>query len=237
LDITHRLIALEARAITLFREGPTMKFSAAIVMILLCFVAITTSVSAKTNIPGSSGNWVSISGRVGEITDKSFVLDHGSGKVLVEMPRLGSDADYVQTNDKVTVHGKIDDNLFKKRSIIALAVYDNRLHRYFYANNADNELLYPDPVDKLGPDNSWIALTGTVKGIQGREFTLDTGVKDLRIDTNADMVYDPTEGPIGLKNGDRVRVHGRIDKADLFEKGEIDANYIVILSRISKASK
>jgi ATP-dependent helicase/DNAse subunit B len=51
------------------------------------------------------------------------------------------------------------------------------------------------------------------------------------------MVYDPTEGPIGLKNGDRVRVHGRIDKADLFEKGEIDANYIVILSRISKASK
>lgn len=178
------------------------------------------------------GSWISLSGIIAKAGDESFVLDYGKGKITVEM----DDWDWYKEGkaliegDNVTVYGRVDDDLYQSTTIEASSVYVKNLNTYFYASDADEEDLafsfVTTPVVV-----AWMELTGTVTKIEGREFTLDTGNRTVRVDTSA-MVYDPTDdqGYQKIRKGDRVKVSGNMDY-DLFEKKELMANTIVTLAK------
>ena len=59
-------------------------------------------------------SWISISGTVAAPTADSFMLDYGDGVITVEMDDWDTygDAYGLLDGDKVTVYGKIDDDLY-----------------------------------------------------------------------------------------------------------------------------
>ena len=74
-----------------------------------------------------------------------------------------------------------------------------------------------------------MTLSGQVETIDGREFTIDTGLREVRIDTIA-MPYNPMDdkGFQQIEVGDWVSVSGQLD-LDVFESREIMAESIVTL--------
>ena len=178
-------------------------------------------------------SWISISGTAVDVQFDTFTLDYGDGVVTVEM----DDWDWYNENrvvlegDKLTVYGKIDDDLYETTSIEASSVYVESLGTYFYASAADEE--YDDDYDY------WVVASpitvgdttvrGTVTGVDGREFTIDTGARQLTVDTVA-MSYNPLDdrGYQQIDPGDYVSVTGHIDN-DLWEERELTAEYVVTL--------
>lgn len=60
--------------------------------------------------------WINISGTVKNVAADSFPLDYGSDTITVEMDDGDRDADGYKLlyGDKVTVHGKMDNDFFEK---------------------------------------------------------------------------------------------------------------------------
>ena len=177
--------------------------------------------------------WISVSGTVKSVSPDTFVLDYGKGTITVEMDDWDADADAykVVAGDKVTVNGIIDDDLFEKRTIEASSVYVEGLNTYFYASAADEEDTYVTVTTPVVVAST--SLVGKVTEVNGREFTLDTGLRKIIVDTD-EMSYNPMddEGFQKIKKGDRVSVTGTID-TDLFEEREVKASTIVTLSKDS----
>lgn len=192
----------------------------------------------------NDGDWIDVSGTVVSSNEDSFVLDYGSGTITVEM----DDWDWykegwtVIKGDHVIVHGRIDDDLFQARTIEASSVYVKDLNTYFYASAADEEVIpyyivtYTTPTRQTD-DVYWTYVTGRVTDINGREFTLDTGTRTIRIDTSA-MPYDPLDnsGFQKVRVGDRVSVGGKLDP-DLFDKREIVAASIITLQHDKRKAR
>ncbi|MFP4521707.1 MAG: hypothetical protein ACLFQK_06130 [Fibrobacterota bacterium] len=98
-------------------------------------------------------------------------------------------------------------------------------------------IFYVSPVDE--EDNpvivtTWatdfdISLTGKVTEVDGREFTLDTGTREMQVDTRM-MVYNPMDkfGFQKIEKGDIVSVSGNMD-FDVLEQKELMAESIVTL--------
>ena len=88
-------------------------------------------------------SWISLSGQAVNTRVGVFTLDYGEGTVRVEM----DDWDWYDANtdmlegDKVTVYGRVDDDLFELTKIEASSVYVEDLGTYFYgdASAADEE--------------------------------------------------------------------------------------------------
>lgn len=80
------------------------------------------------------------------------------------------------------------------------------------------------------PQN-WLEVTGTVTKIDGTEFTLDTGLRQFRVDT-FNMPYNTMDdfGFQKISVGDRVVATGPID-LDIFEAREIMAHTVITLSK------
>jgi hypothetical protein len=78
---------------------------------------------------------------VKNVTPDTFTLDYGKGVVTVEMDDGHRDADAYKLfeGDKVTVNGKIDDDLYETTKIEASSVYVEKLGTYFYASPVDEE--------------------------------------------------------------------------------------------------
>lgn len=175
--------------------------------------------------------WISVSGTVKSVAPDTFVLDYGKGTIPVEMDDGDNDADAykVVAGDKVTVNGMIDDDLFERKTIEASSVYVEGLNTYFYASAVDEEDTFVTVTTPVVISSA--VLQGTVTGVSGREFTLDTGSRMVTVDT-VDMTYNPLddEGFQKIKKGDRVSVAGMFD-ADLFEARKFDATSIVTLSK------
>lgn len=183
-------------------------------------------------------SWISVSGTVVSAGPDSFRLDHGSGVITVEM----DDFDFYPEgrnlidNDQVVVYGFIDDDLFEKRTIEASSVYVQNLGTHFYASGADEEdfavwsLTSPIEVGQ-------VEVTGTVTSVNGRVLTIDNGRRSLRVDT-ASMPYNPVDqiGYLKIGLGDRIKVSGDMDDS-LFGKREIEADWIIELSRSSAREK
>lgn len=202
-------------------------------------LAITTTALLAMPIPAlaedpankADDTWISVSGTVKSVSPDTFILEYDNGTIPVEMDDGDNDADAykVVVGDKVTVNGIIDDDLFERKTIEASSVYVEGLNTYFYASPVDEEdtfITYTTPVVV-----SSVVLQGTVTGVDGREFTLDTGTRMVTVDT-VDMTYNPMddEGFQKIKKGDRVSVSGMFD-ADLFEARKFDATSIVTLSK------
>lgn len=177
-------------------------------------------------------SWISLSGTVTSAEADSFTLDYGDGTITVEMDdwdRYG-DAWPLVSGDDVTVYGEVDEHLYTDDTIEAASVYVDDLNSFFYANAADEEELGAwalDPYDEVGD----ITYVGTVESVNDMTdtFTIDTGAKELTVETDA-LMYDPldNEGFQQIEVGDVVSVDGVVDE-DFFTNNDLIADRIVTL--------
>jgi hypothetical protein len=178
-------------------------------------------------------SWISISGTVGTVSPDTFTLDYGDGIVIVEMDDWDYDADAykVMQGDKVVVTGMVDDDFFESTSIEASSVYVEDLNTYFYASPADEEDHWASVTVPITISETTVI--GTVTEVGEHEFTVDTALRELTVDTT-EMLYNPLddEGYQKVRVGDRVRVSGEID-VSFFEGRELMAESIVTLSAAS----
>ena len=178
----------------------------------------------------ADNSWISIDGKVKSVTSDSFVLNYGEGDITVKMDDGDRDGDAYKLlpNDKVTVSGEIDDNLFSATEIEASSVFVEKLGTTFFASSADQDAFSYYNYD---PDVS-IAdtmLNGTVSSVEGRTFTLNTGNKMVKVDTNS-LSYNPldSEGFQRIEKGDRVSVTGEMDEG-FFTNRQLRADSILTL--------
>jgi uncharacterized protein YdeI (BOF family) len=195
-------------------------------------LAITpvATLAAENPYLAEDGSWITLSGKVTSTTADTFMLDYGKGLVTVEMDDWDwfEESGEVLPGDEVTVYGEVDDDTFESAKIEASSVYVDSLGTYFYASAADEESftdLDVAPTIDLGQ----IILTGTVTGVNGTEFTIDSGDQKMTVDT-ALMPYDPMddEGYQQIEKGDQVTVTGDVD-VDTFDAAELMADTVVTL--------
>lgn len=195
-------------------------------------VAAAEDVGAAANNPQSKsdGNWVSISGIVASASDESFVLDYGTDTITVEMGdwKWYNDSKALLEGDDVIVYGRIDDNFYSDKSIEAHSVYVKQFNTFFLTDDAKNNLttlinFSPVPAGRASMD-----LTGRVTNVDGRQFTLDAGSRQIRVDTSH-MAYNPMDdhGYQKIKKGDRVKVFAETD--ELVKTKQVTAASIVSL--------
>lgn len=202
-----------------------------VALIGLCTGALFAfSAMAEDPYAKPDDTWISISGTVDTVRPDSFTLDYGKGVITVEMDDGDRDADAYKLvkGDKVTVNGKIDDDLFETRTIEAGSVYVESLDTYFYASAADEEDTF---VTVTAPVViSQTIVQGKVTEVSGDKFVVDAGLRKVRVDVSK-MPNDPLddEGYQKIKVGDRVSVIGKMDD-DLFEGRELMAQSVVTLS-------
>ncbi len=179
--------------------------------------------------------WISLSGKAVDTRPDGFVLDYGEGVVTVEMDDWDwyDESAKVLEGDEVTVYGRVDDDTFETTSIEASSVYVESLGTYFFASAADEEdlddhvhhyWLHVHPV-AVGD----LVVRGRVTSVDGREFTIDDGVRQLTVDTIG-MSYNPLDD-IGYQRidvGDYVSVRGNID-VDAWEEAELMADSVTTL--------
>lgn len=177
--------------------------------------------------------WITISGTVDSVRRDNFTLDYGDGLVIVEMDDGDRDADAYKllAGDKVTVTGRVDDDLFENTKIEASSVFVENLNTTFYASAVDEEtterLLAAVTVPVVVSNT---VVQGTVTDVDTNEFTVDAGVRQIRVDVT-EMPYNPLddEGYQRISAGDRVRVQGSMT-SNLIEGRELEADSVVKLN-------
>ncbi len=198
---------------------------------LLATPALVSAQESPYLAPDDS--WISLSGTVAESGEDSFILDYGHGSVVVEMENwdwYGEHGGIIE-NDRVTVYGEVDDDMFETATIEAESVYVENLGTYFYAEPAD-ERAY-DRID-IAPTTPVVVgdmvVTGTITDVDGREFTIDSGIQSITVDT-VSLPYNPMDdkGFQQLDVGDAVTVSGYMEE-DLFDRREVVAQSIVTLN-------
>jgi uncharacterized protein YdeI (BOF family) len=177
-------------------------------------------------------SFISLTGDVVESGPDRFRLDYGEGTVTVEMDDWDwyDEASLVRPGDRVTVYGRIDHDVYEKRTIEADSVYVFGRSTFYYASDVDEEDVFP-ATRVVVADGARMTMNGRVTKIEGREFVLEAGGHAVRVDTIL-MEDDPLDevGAQRIRIGDRVSVSGRLDP-DFFEKSEVRADTIVTFSR------
>ena len=176
-----------------------------------------------------NNSWISLSGTVVATFPTTFDLDYGSGIVIVEMDGWSwyPEVYPILVGDKVTVYGRVDADLYETTTIEARSVYVKDINTYYYANDADEEDAdFATPT--IYPDNGF-QIRGRITNIHGREFTMATAQKKIKVDT-MQMFYNPLDdkGLQKLKVGDLVQVTGKLD-INFFAKTQIVAEHVTTL--------
>jgi len=210
------------------RISPTLAIIAALA------VSGAPALSAADPSTKQDGSWITISGTAVATNADSFTLDYGKGTVQVQMDDWDLDwykEGYAKMDGhEVTVSGRIDDNFFVKNSIEASSVYDWSLNQYFYPNSTDAQASYwnySQPVYNSGQTTVYGTVTKTSP--DDRAFTVDTGSRTLKVDTN-EMLYNPLD-QIGFQKieiGDRVSVTGDMNTT-FFLNRELEANSVITM--------
>ena len=215
-------------------------------MICIVTTAFSACTLAENKNPYSKrytdNSYITLTGEVTQQIGQQFMLDYGNGIITVEFDDWDSfnEAQYINPGEKVTVYGDIDQDLFERRKIEASRVYVHEIKTFYDASSADEEwtpvttVSYIEFYDPYLADGTRVSLTGNVKSINDDEFILDTGIKDIQVDTDL-MSYNPLDkkGIQQIKTGDKVKVMGKLDK-NLFERNEIQANSIITLKTNNK---
>lgn len=198
-------------------------------------LALTGATAAWAEDPMTEpdDSWISVSGEVESVTNDAFVLDYGDGLITVEMDDGDRDADGYKlvSGDKVTVTGRVDDDLFEARTIEANTVYVENIDTHFFASAVDEEDINDVIVTVSTPVVvSATTVQGTVTEVGSEEFTIDTGLRKIQVEVD-EMSYNPLddEGYQKIEVGDRVSATGQIDD-DFLEGRELVADTVITLS-------
>ena len=201
-----------------------------VVTLTLGLSALTTAQAEDpvTNKPDES--WITVSGTVESSNDNGFKLDYGDGLITVEM----DDWDWfpegreIPSGSYVTVHGRIDDDVYEARSIEAGKVFVKELSSVFTspdyaasylkvitANPSDEELgaeVYAKYSFNPAVEDSDVSITGKITSVSENVFTVNTGANKLTVDTSK-LDYDPldNEGYQQIDKGDVVTVSGKLN--------------------------
>ena len=161
-------------------------------------------------IAGDDGNWITISGRVISPLPNQFTLDYGSGAVTVEMDDrspLYQEAQMLRRGDRVVVTGRIDDNLYRDRTIEARSVFVPKINKRFFASAADEENLGALGEARAAPDY-YVDLVGTVTGRLADRLMIVAGGRELDVDLSG---LAAEARPTGIAAGDRIYVWGDLE--------------------------
>lgn len=204
-------------------------------LVAMCVAGALMSTAALAVDPYQKPDdtWISIDGTVKSVSANAFVLNYGDGTITVEMDDGDRDADGYKLidGDKVTVYGKIDDDFYELTTIEAGSVYVENIGTYFYASSADEEDVDTFVTMTVPVSVSRTVVQGTVSDVDDDEFTIDTGVRELRVEVD-EMAYNPLddEGYQKIEPGNRVSVIGEMDD-DLFEGRKLEADSVITLDR------
>ena len=204
--------------------------------IMIVMALVVSNANAKNPYVTPDQSWITLDGTVVSANSDAFLLDYGEGLITVEMDDWDwyHEGNNILDGDRVTVYGKIDNDLYEARTIEASSVFVKGLNTFFFANPDDEEV---DPsigafnMTLPAEDGSRVNLSGNVDKINGRVFMLDTGPSKIKVDTKG-MLYNPLDdkGYQKLRKGDYVTVGGYLD-LNFFEKREIQATSVVTLSQ------
>lgn len=210
--------------------------------VFLCFsLMFITSVSFADAKPymKSDNSFISITGNVASVVSakgRGFTLDFGDGLIAVEVDDFDLDDDSagILPGERVTVYGRIDDDLFEMRSIEASSVYVHDRSTYYFASSLDEDgsayiySYFPDHPK----DGSWVSVAGTVKDVDsdGKQFVVDTGIRKIDVETHA-LAYNPLDkvGFQKIKKGDLVSVTGILDE-NFMSKDDIVADSVITVT-------
>ena len=118
-------------------------------------------------------SWVTLSGTITKVDDEGeeFTLDYGSGSIRVEVEdwSWGDRPDRIRQGDRVTVNGRVDDDLFQSKEIDAESVYDEGRGAFYYRSDFGNakgpRVSYSGAPDQL-EDDYWITPWKAVPSMQ-----------------------------------------------------------------------
>lgn len=115
------------------------------------------------------------------------------------------------------------------------AILSKSWHGVYYFSERQNEETNTTPTRVTA--TTGLNVQGIITDKIGREFTLDTGVKKVKVDT-IEMGYNPLDdkGFQQMAKGDFVQVIGTLD-VDFFEKAEIMADSVITLVKDSTKKK
>ena len=180
--------------------------------LLLISGLVASPAAAQDVYTQPDDTWISISGDVESVTADAFVLDFNGGLITVEMDDGDRDADAYKlvAGDRVTVYGKIDDDLFETRTIEASSVYVENIGTRFFASPIDEEdalFAVTTPVVV-----SEVVVQGTVTNVGLDQFAVDTGLREITVEID-ELAYNPLddEGYQKITEGDVVSVTGSIE--------------------------
>lgn len=204
-------------------------------------VAVAKGVDKDGNVKYENNAYLTLSGTVGNIVDEdTFQLNHSGGMIEVEVDDtwegvLATDnaASGLKTGDRVTVTGKVDNNMFSTNELEAysMTVAGKDFSRVYssdelMANTNDYDAYYNMPYGAGLEEDQKVRLSGEVSQIvDDKAFMLRYGQGEIRVDTD-DLDFTNANA---LTIGDEVVVFGEVDK-DWFQKKEVEADR-VILSR------
>lgn len=201
--------------------------------------AVTTG-TEDGSVKFQNDAYITLSGTVGEIKDgDEFVLQHAGGSIEVDTNDTWPDlfkadaATLLKTGDRVTVTGKVDNNLFTTNEIEAyqLTVNGPSYNRVYTNNNfgPDNDDEYMAYSGAYGAglkDDQDVRLSGEVARIMDdKSFMLRYGNGEIKVETDDVEFTNATR----LAVGDEVVVYGEVDEG-WFDKKSVEAER-VILSR------
>ena len=156
--------------------------------------SITSATAEDTPYTAENESLYTLSGKVTQIAQESFVLDYGKGDIVIEMDDYGKtpEVDYLSIGDEVTVHGFIDADEGEVRSIEAGSVYVKSLNTYYYANGSDEEDYMSVQTKPRLVAYPKIRVQGVIEGIEDEKFQLSTPIGSMIIDTK-EMDNNPTD--------------------------------------------
>lgn len=192
-------------------------------------LAAPLTFGAPQDVP--DGTWMSLGGTVEGTGPDAFKLDYGAGTVSVEMDDWDTfpEGRALVEGDKVTVYGRVDNDLFEKATIEASSVYVEDLGTYYVASPRDEEnaAVWFDLAVPLRP--AAVMIRGTVTDTGEESVTLGSGAERIVVDTSQ-LADDPLDDRYWrrVEVGDLVRVRGAIT-SEFLADGELVAGSIVTL--------
>lgn len=200
-------------------------------------LAAAPALAAEKAVQKDEGSWIVLSGAVASTEgSEQFMLDYGDDTVRVEL-RDWTWADVpgeVREGDKVKVYGRVDKDTYKTATIQADSVYVENLGIHFHGGAGREAAFAGFSPEAHSPVIAGdLSVTGRVESIEDRTFTIDTGPREMTVDTST-MNYNPLKRP-GLRNRsvqeeDLVTVNGQMS-VGVFENRELNARTVVIRAR------